>query len=204
MTLSPSNPDSSIVVYSDFNCPFCYALNERLVQLGVAEQLEWRGVQHAPHLSVPLAPAEPLLRLELLREVAAIGHLASELPIQIPPGKPNTGEAIRWAAAALRVDVYKGHVFKDELYRAFWQRGADLSDPVVLRGLADAAGLPSLSPGDADAERATAWERSWRAAGVSAVPALVAPDGDGLMGLQPLPRLIAFLNRPRRGGAGAA
>ena len=44
-------------LYSDPNCPFCYAIGERLLTLSVERQVEWRGVQHAPHLYVTAAIA---------------------------------------------------------------------------------------------------------------------------------------------------
>lgn len=41
-------------LYSDFNCPFCYALYELLQELQFIDRCEWRGVQHASHLSNPM------------------------------------------------------------------------------------------------------------------------------------------------------
>jgi predicted DsbA family dithiol-disulfide isomerase len=40
-------------LYSDFNCPFCYAMYERLHEMNLLNRCKWRGVQHAPHLSKP-------------------------------------------------------------------------------------------------------------------------------------------------------
>ena len=87
-------------LYSDFNCPFCYAMHERLHALGVMDRISWQGVQHAPHLPVPMAGWAGHLAAELKQEVQMVRRLAPELPIAVPPGKPNTGRAI--AAAAMR------------------------------------------------------------------------------------------------------
>jgi predicted DsbA family dithiol-disulfide isomerase len=38
-------------LYSDFNCPFCYAMHDRLHEMKLLDRCEWRGVQHASHLS---------------------------------------------------------------------------------------------------------------------------------------------------------
>ena len=31
------------ILYSDFNCPFCYALHERLHDMDLLRCCEWRG-----------------------------------------------------------------------------------------------------------------------------------------------------------------
>ena len=33
-------------LFSDVNCPFCYAMHERLYTLGLMEQISWHGVFH--------------------------------------------------------------------------------------------------------------------------------------------------------------
>ena len=93
--------DPEFVLYSDFNCPFCYAFGERVIQLQAADRIAWRGVQHAPHLAVPMASAGPTFRRELEREVQSIQRLAPDVPISLPRGKPNTGPAIQAVASAL-------------------------------------------------------------------------------------------------------
>ncbi|MFZ5588844.1 MAG: DsbA family oxidoreductase [Pseudomonadota bacterium] len=181
-----------VLVYSDFNCPFCYVLNERLIAAGVAQRAQWRGVQHAPQLPMPLAAAGPRLRAELQHEVSAVRHLAPEVEIALPSGKPNTGPAIAAVAAVLRVDAHAAHVFKDSLYRAFWREGADLSDPAVLRALARAAGLPEQWDGAEVAATAARWQNEWIRSGFRGVPAMLRGDGQRLEGLVPLQKLQTF------------
>lgn len=174
---------SEIILYSDFNCPFCYALGERLIEAGVAHQVAWRGVQHAPQLPIPMRNAERGLAGELENEVRAIRRLAPDLPIALPRGKPNSGPAILAVAAALRIDPLRAHVFKDSLYREFWRHGADLSDPVVLRKLANAAGfVDELDVSHAESIALT-WQRDWYGSGLNGVPAMTHDDRAPLVGL---------------------
>jgi len=186
-----------IVVYSDFNCPFCYALNEELHRLDIAERLSWRGVQHAPGLPAPLVAWNGELTEALEREVAAVRRLAPELPIEAPTGKPNTTRAIRAAALALGMDRRRGYVFKDSLYRAFWCRGADLSEFETLDRLAAEAGFTGLSFARLDrheiAAPTSAWQSEWEQSGCRAVPALVRPDGTRLVGFHGRVRTVQFL-----------
>ncbi len=181
------------VVYSDPNCPFCYATEERLHARGLDHLVEWRGVQHAPHLPVPMASADLVLSQELPAEVRAIRTRASEIPIAVPPGKPNTALAIGYGAAALRADADAGRRFVRSLYAAFWTAGRDISDPLVLDALAAESGLGDLRPDPAAVAVAERWQESWRRTGLGGVPLLVRGDGEVLYGLVDTDELAAFL-----------
>ncbi|MEO5573495.1 MAG: DsbA family protein, partial [Gammaproteobacteria bacterium] len=166
-----------IILYSDFNCPFCYALGERLLAAKAAHTIEWRGVQHAPYLPIPMANAGAALAAELTGEVRAIHQLAPELAIALPRGKPNSGPAIRAVAAALQINSFGAHALKDALYREFWLRGTDISDASVLQALAHAAGL-SDEGNISGTAKAAEWQHAWEASGLGGVPAMVRGDGE--------------------------
>jgi len=183
----------NVVAYTDPNCPFCFATEERLHALGVAERVEWRGVEHAPGLPVPMVRTDRPGGEDLGAEVEAIRQLAPEVPIAVPPGKPSTALVIAWAAAALAEDPVAGRAFVLGTYRALWTRGDDLSDPSVLEGLAVAHGLPGRPPGPAAAETAAGWRADWRATGLPGVPVLLREDGRVVYGLADAARLRAFV-----------
>jgi predicted DsbA family dithiol-disulfide isomerase len=184
------------IVFSDPNCPFCYATEERLHALDLDGHVEWRGVQHAPHLAVPMAPADRVLARELPTEVSAIRTRAPEVEIAVPPGKPNTELAIRYGAAALRADPIAGRRFVRSLYRAFWREGRDLSDPGVLDALAAEAGLAGFEPDREATDIAKGWERTWQNTGLRGVPLMLRADGEVLYGLVEREVLRDFVDRP--------
>lgn len=76
-------------LFSDPNCPFCHATEEHLHALGLAGAVEWRGVQHAPDLPVPMAPGDPPGE-DLGAEVEAVRRLAPEVRIALPTAGPST------------------------------------------------------------------------------------------------------------------
>src|SRR5919107_1498001 len=92
------------VLYTDVNCPFCYATETRLEALGVQDQVEWRGVEHEPDLPVPMVRDDAELNEEVADEVEQVRSRAPEVPIEVPTGKPNTARAIAAAVAATRAD----------------------------------------------------------------------------------------------------
>ena len=178
------------VLYSDFNCPFCYAMHERLHEMSLLNRCEWRGVQHAPHLSKPMARWSGTLGAELTHEVTLVQRLAPGLMIAVPPGKPNTRRAIELAASLLRQDVGRGMEFVRQAYRAFWCEGRDMSDLLVLKQL---AGEPAV---DGEAEESGCivqeWETAWHATGQAGVPLIVSPSGDLLVGCAPTEDIRQF------------
>jgi predicted DsbA family dithiol-disulfide isomerase len=185
-----SRANGSFLLFSDFNCPFCYALHERLHELNVIDRCEWRGVQHAPHLPRPMKPWSGALGAELRHEVGMVQRLAPGLPIQLPPGKPNTRPAIEQAIGLLREDRARGMDFVRRTYRAFWCEGKDISDPSVLTQLAD--GHLFIGQDGNSQQTAQEWEGAWHMTGQAGVPLIVSPDGDLLVGCVPEERVRRF------------
>lgn len=182
---------SDATIYSDFNCPFCYATHERLERLDLHDRVRWRGVQHAPELPLPMRPAAGPFAIELAREVESIRLRAPEVPIEVPPGKPNTGPAIELAAAA--TGELAGDLVLD-LYRRFWRDGEDLSDPAVLAAAAaDVSAGGGAATGRDGAALARDWQREWSRLGIGGVPLLIAADGRYLYGLKDAEELAGFL-----------
>jgi predicted DsbA family dithiol-disulfide isomerase len=192
------------VLYSDFNCPFCYAMHERLHEMNLLDRCEWRGVQHAPQLPRPMKPWQGSLGAELRQEVTHVQRLAPGLPISLPPGKPNTKPAIQQAVALLRHDQSQGMAFVRGTYRAFWCEGKDISDPGVLRKLVDQVGGSPESISTVDEEDheedqllAKLWGDAWRDTGQAGVPLIVSPDHYLLVGCAPEEQIRLFFNQGR-------
>lgn len=181
-------------LYSDFNCPFCYALHERLHEMNLMDRCAWRGVQHAPYLPRPMTQWQGSMAAELRLEVSVVQRLAPNLPISLPSGKPNTKIAIELASSLLRQNQQTGMKFVRDAYRAFWRDGQDLSDPTVLKSLATKAGGASNGErADEESRRgAQEWESAWQATGEAGVPLIVSPDGELLVGCVPEEQLRRF------------
>lgn len=185
-----SHQTNRFLLYSDFNCPFCYALHERLHELGVIDRCEWRGVQHAPYLPRPMKPWSGSLGAELRHEVSMVQRLASGLPIALPPGKPNTLPAIGQAVSLLQKDVQSGMEFVRRTYRAFWCDGRDISAPEVIQELSGES--PASEIDAASLAMAQRWETAWHATGQAGVPLIVSPSGDLLVGCVPVEQVRRF------------
>lgn len=184
----------SFALYSDFNCPFCYALHERLHIMQSLELVDWRGVQHAPYLPSPMRQWDGAMKAELQREVTVVKRLAPDLAIELPKGKPNTKPAIGRAARLLCQDVSRGMEFVRLVYVAFWRDGLDISDEAVLDQLAvryDDARILGR-PADPSGSIVREWEEGWHDTGQAGVPILVSPDERLLLGCVPQEQIERF------------
>ncbi|HLZ34961.1 MAG TPA: DsbA family protein [Nitrospira sp.] len=184
-------------LYSDFNCPFCYALHERLHEMNLLDRCAWRGVQHAPYLPRPMTQWQGSLAAELRREVAVVQRLTSGLPISLPSGKPNTRAAIEQASRLLSRNQEAGMEFVRRAYRAFWCDGLDLSDSMVLESLVKKAGgeWGGDHAGDKSSRAIQKWEETWHAAGQAGVPLVVSPTGELIVGCAPAAQIRRFFDK---------
>ena len=184
-------------LFSDFNCPFCYALHERLHELHLIERCAWRGVQHAPHLPRPMKPWSGSLGAELRHEVSVVRRLAPGLPLEVPLGKPNTANAIAYAAETLERNHEAGMVLIRRLYQAFWVDGRDISDPTVVATLGESTFSQESEARGKDI--AKTWAKEWEATGQNGVPLVVAPSDDLLIGCVPPAEIEKFFLITRDG-----
>jgi predicted DsbA family dithiol-disulfide isomerase len=183
----------AVTLFTDLNCPFCYATEQRLEQLGVSEGIAWRGVEHEPDLPVPMALDDADIAAELAAEVESVRGRAPEVAIALPPGKANTAAGLLATAAALRIDPVRGAGFRRAVYRAFWRDGRDVSDPGVLEALARDHGLPGLATRQEDAVTVASWRLEWERSPLRGVPLLIRDDGETVYGLKDIETLAGFV-----------
>jgi diguanylate cyclase (GGDEF)-like protein len=185
--------NNKFIVYADINCPFCFSLHERLTEMDYIDSVDWRMIEHAPQIKYDTNDLQ--VHAELSDEIRRVRDLASEIPIIVPPGRPNSGPAIRLIKACEGVDPEKARYLRTYIYRALWRDGLDVSDPTVLEELVRKAGLEFV---DADEQSLTTlkqWQEEWETGDFSRnIPVLVTDSENKLLGL-PSPQIIdAFLS----------
>ena len=186
---------SGFTAFVDLNCPFCYALHERVSSWGLLDQIEWCLVEHASHvLEGPFALDQEQL---LSTEVFEVHHRAPEIELSLPSQRCNSRFANR-----LLVEVQDQHPnrigeFRAAVYQSLWRKGEDIGDLEVLAELLDAHGLSRdlLSSCTEDSYQIQAWQSDWENADFdSGIPVLSHPStGKVLIGLPDPEILIEFL-----------
>ena len=190
----PGNPgDVSFTVYADFNCPFCYALNERMHAFNLEDRIDFRAVQHAPSISSDEAGLEVLS--ELSKEVAEARRRAPSIQVNIPLFRPNSESAALLMSAVIKSEPGKAGLLRRSIYRALWFDGQDISRQDVLDTILKDLGIKP--PGD-DAGRddeVSEWQNQWDSSLEydRDLPIVVSAEGDTLTGFPLEPELDAFL-----------
>lgn len=185
--------DKKWVAYGDLNCPFCFALEQRLAKREREPMIEWRLVEHAPDLPLNGSFATPA-QLELLGvEIESLQERAPDVSIELPRFRSNSRRAIEAVAEASLVDPDKADVLRRSLFTAMWRDQEDIANVELLQALAKEAGLPILKGTARARDEKLRWTNEWRAGGFQRIPVLLSGRNAVLEGLPTIPRLDVFL-----------
>jgi len=201
--MSTSLLKNRFVVYADFNCPFCYALNELIHTLGLAADVEWRVVQHAVNATSSLCSFESLS--EITSEVNEVRRRAPATDIRAPVFRPNSALASRVITQAARIDTEKAIKLRRSIYRALWVDAKDISKADVLTDLLRANEL-ELSLDDIDTEdELVEWQHEWDSSDYFErnIPITLDQSGAAMIGLPAQMELEIFLRSGTRNAVSA-
>ena len=93
------------VVYADLNCPYSYALFHRLKALDLLDRVEVRLIEHAQDIG--LYGNSPDILTELASDVFKVRSQAQEVPIALPPERPDSRFANLCVIAAKQTEKEK-------------------------------------------------------------------------------------------------
>lgn len=182
-----------VVVISDFNCPYCFTLNEWLSDLGLAGAVRWVGVEHKPHLPSGLQEVNRPDDLSILhREVEDVSRRAPEVGVNLPRVWINSRRALLVQAFLEDEWPERAHRFRRELFRGFWRHGRDISAPGVIDAALRQVGVDPREVDGLDQEELDLIT-TWWAGELDRIPCMLAPTGARHLGLQDRPAVEAFV-----------
>jgi predicted DsbA family dithiol-disulfide isomerase len=175
-----------LVIHGDFNCPFSALASDRSARLEAAgiAQVDWRAVAH--DLRIP-AQGEAVDATGArayegeLEQVRGLLLPDERLPLRVPAVRSSTVTTTDAYAASdpgARADL------RQALFRAYWEEGKDVGDPLVLGGMGLDARAPAI---------AADWRSEWLAFDRPLVPMMRLPDGYVSRGLGALSRLADLI-----------
>jgi diguanylate cyclase (GGDEF)-like protein len=183
---------STITVYGDFNCPFCYALNERLQMYAREVNIRWCAVQHVPNVGGQAPSFQE--QAQLTAEVSSVRKRAPEVQIVTPESRPNSAAASRLLTAAQSRGLRGVESLRMLVFRALWRDGRDISDPTVLDELVGDAGMALFDAGPEDDASMEEWQQIWEWGDFDRrIPSMENEAGGRLLGFTAIPRLVPFL-----------
>ncbi|HEY4187096.1 MAG TPA: DsbA family protein [Polyangia bacterium] len=195
---------STLRLYTDFVCPFCFIAEQSTVPRLLAEYalvLDWRAFElhpGTPRGGLPLErlfPGRPLAQMHegTKRFAARFGVTGLEPPSRLQ----NSRRAL--AIAELARDVDRLEPFRQTAMNAHWRQGKDLENDADLAAIATAAGIDparALAAADDPAllARVDTRQADARAQGVSGIPTFVIGT-EMVVGCQPYEVLAAAAAR---------
>lgn len=183
--------NQGIIVYADFNCPFCFALHERLISSNLIERVDWRSIEHAPKITFDVNDYQ--MQSELTHEVSRVRKLAPDVSIMVPPARPNSHLASELATEIQKIDPETANVLRKLIYRALWVDGKDLGQQYILEEILRNAGISIPKTSLSSINKLHQWQQEWEQGDFSRnIPALVSHDGNKLLGLPSKQILEAF------------
>ena len=187
------NEAGNFVVYADFNCPFCYALNERLHAMGLDTRVDFRTIQHALSTSSGQTGIEVLG--ELTREVAELRRRAPSVNINVPLFRPSSGPASSLVIAVRKRNPLQAAQLRRSVFRALWIDGEDISDPAVLAKLITELDIEAPDIRASGTAELDAWQDAWggNADFDGSIPIVISESGEVVIGFPLEPELDAFL-----------
>lgn len=196
--LPPQLLSARVTVVSDFNCPYCFTLNEWLWELGLAGRVRWLGIEHKPHLPCRIETANrPEDRDTLESEVSDVTRRFPELGVQLPHTWVNSRQALLLQAALEDEDPDRAPRIRRRIFQSFWCEGRNIADPQVLEACLAEEGLSDAlePPSDAEPEdlRALSERTLWWARELDRIPCMLAPTGVRHLGLQNRDAVAAFV-----------
>jgi diguanylate cyclase (GGDEF)-like protein len=183
----------SFTVYADFNCPFCYALNERLFAMNLEHQVDFRMIQRTPDIQRGRITLE--LLGELTAEVAEVRYRSPSTEINVPMFRPSSAAASTLVYTIGSDDLIEAVQLRRRIYRALWVDGLDISKPDTLASLLlelDIELPPSSLPSN---DELTAWQSEWanNSEFNRNIPVIISEQGETLIGFPLEPELGGFL-----------
>ena len=182
-----------IFYWSDYACPYCYIgetnLKAALRELGIDCRLEMRAFELSPGAARTcpgptrdlVAKKYGLTPEQAEESIQSVNKMAAEAGIPFDFGAThasNTFDAHRLTKLAAEQSAETADALTEELFRAAFFRGEEMSDPEVLCAAARAVGMEesrvrAVLASDEFAEAVREDERAAHSVGVTSVPFFV-------------------------------
>lgn len=172
-----------IKIFTDLNCPFCFVQNERTYREQLQDNVQWCYVEHAPELNSQTMSLEQADLLD--HDYQRIIKRSKDVNLHHPGACTNTRLAILSLITVEQIDQVKANLYRQLLYRAYWQNNRDISDPQVLHELLNEIGMAPLHISDEALRIQQEWQSDWENGDFDRrIPAMQTAENKTLLGLQ--------------------
>ena len=184
MKASTSDPSTTaITAVGDLNCPFCFALNEWIDELGYGSTVSYFGIEHMADLTPEKAVTQDALAEMKAEYEKVLERTCGDLALNLPPKRPSSALAI---ATLLRVETIEPERLgeaRTRLFRALWHDGQDFSRPEVIRERLRDFDLGNFADMSTELSLVKERTRKWINGEINYIPAILSPTGVNYIGM---------------------
>jgi len=184
---------TTIEIYADFICPWCYISLERLTRLATERSisLHWNPYLLRPDIpqgGVPLSSILPADRMGRAEAAVLEATQAAGLPLNRPALVPSTRQAHEIGFLAESMGL--GDAYHQATLKAYFARAQDIGSPEVLADIGEELGmarddiLEALSTGRYRDEVDQATDKAFKN-GIHSVPSFIFASGRAFSGALP-------------------
>jgi predicted DsbA family dithiol-disulfide isomerase len=129
---------STIEVFSDFVCPFCYLAEQPLADAveGTEVRVCWQPFELRPEPTPTLRPEGDYLQSTWQQVVYPMAERMG-VPIVLPRISPQPYSRLAFEGFAYAAERGLGRRYTEQVFRAFFVRQLDIGRPEVLTGVAE-------------------------------------------------------------------
>jgi predicted DsbA family dithiol-disulfide isomerase len=133
---------TTIEVFADFVCPFCYLAEQPLADAvdGTDVQIAWRPFELRPEPTPTLRPEDDYLQSTWQQVVYPMAECMG-VPIVLPQVSPQPYSRLAFEGLAYAAERGLGQRYTERVFRAFFVRQRDIGRPEVLTDVAAELGL---------------------------------------------------------------
>lgn len=141
---------TTVEVFSDFVCPFCYLAEQPLADAveGRDVRVAWRPFELRPEPAPTLRPEGEYLRSTWEQVVYPMAERLG-VPIVLPRVSPQPYSRLAFEGFAFAEERGFGQRYTERVFRAFFVQQRDIGDPAVLTDVAAGLGLDTAEFRDA-------------------------------------------------------
>ena len=194
MNSRTANTQNQFFLFADLNCPFGFALNERMESLNLSPQVEWRGIQrdkNAKSLTTPSTIIDTIAQ-----HIKLIQERAPDVVIKAPIFRPNTALAMSTLIEMASINKSDSIKLRGILYRAYWHDSADISNPSVLQQLLKRVDTTIENISQTTQTKMVDWQIMWEEGAYDQkIPAFDSKDYGKMVGLPTTQDLLFYLSK---------
>jgi len=188
----PMTTSTTVELFVDLNCPFCFCQVERVMRHDLVDAVVWKGIEHEPDLPVVVDRHHPLAA-SIQEELQSLREREPDFVVNDPGFRPNVRVALDALTAVQQTRPALLWPTLQTFFRALWREGRDISDRDVVDALLHECNVGDVVVTDVHRRVRQGYTEQWRTGPFEErLPSARSAHGALLLGLNDEERFVLF------------